>query len=369
MISGLKSRPATPRRLSKRGPSPYTLDVMTRARLHRRGLMAGALGLTALGVLSACGRRPAQTDESGRVRLRVAAGGPAGALHGGFYQAVATGAYERRGLNVQILAGPAGAHIPALLAASAVELAVGRDSFLPLRLIADRAPVKAVAAFLQKDPVVLLAHPGQELEDLTVLRGRRILMEPGDQTGFWTWLRARFDLTPDQAQTGAPEDNLKAFREDRQSLLIARLTDGAPSLITREVGFQPLVLTPAEDGYPSYSGLVLAPNAFARDNAQALRDFIAASVEGWRDYVHGDGAKGDALIRRAHPDLPQRVLDAARASLRAQAMVDGGDAALYGLGAMTPERWQAFAEQTQDAYPAAPDWREAFTSQYLPSRG
>jgi len=78
MISGLKSRPATPRRLSKRGPSPYTLDVMTRARLHRRGLMAGALGLTALGVLSACGRRPAQTDESGRVRLRVAAGGPAG---------------------------------------------------------------------------------------------------------------------------------------------------------------------------------------------------------------------------------------------------------------------------------------------------
>ncbi|MDA1323078.1 MAG: ABC transporter substrate-binding protein, partial [Proteobacteria bacterium] len=64
---------------------------MTRARLHRRGLMAGALGLTALGALSACGRSPAQTDESGRVRLRVAAGGPTGALHGGFYQAVATG--------------------------------------------------------------------------------------------------------------------------------------------------------------------------------------------------------------------------------------------------------------------------------------
>ena len=50
-------------------------------------------------------------------------------------------------------------------------------------------------------------------------------------------------------------------------------------------------------------------------------------------------------------------------------MVDGGDAALYGLGAMTPERWQAFAEQTQDAYSVVPDWREAFTSQYLPSRG
>ncbi len=361
--------PGDARRLSKRGPPPYTLDVMTRPRLHRRGLMAGALGLTALGVLTACGRTPAQTDEAGRVRLRVAAGGPAGALHGGFYQAVATGAYERRGLNVEILSGPSGADIPALLAASAVELAVGRDSFLPLRLVADRAPVKAVAAFLQKDPVVLLAHPDQELEDLTVLRGRRILMEPGDQDSFWLWLRARFDLASDQARVGAAEDNLKAFREDRESVLIARLTDGAPEAIAREVGFQPLVLIPAEDGYPSYSGLVLAPNAFARDNGQALRDFIAASVEGWRDYVHGDGARGDALIRRANPDLPQRVLDAARTALRAQAMVDGGDAALYGLGAMTPERWQAFAEQTQSAYSSVPDWREAFTSQYLPSRG
>ena len=359
--------------LSNPGSPPYTLGVMTRARPSRRRLMAGAVGLTALAApllgLAGCGRTPAPTDEAGRVRLRVAAGGPAGALHGGFYQAVAIGAYERRGLNVEILAGPAGADIPALLAASAVELAIGRDSFLPLQLIAERAPVKAVAAFLQKDPVVLMAHPGQQLEDLTVLRGRRILMSPADQAGFWTWLRARFDLAADQAQAGSVEDNLEAFRRDEEAVLVGRLTDGDPALVARQADFAPLVLKPADDGYPSYSGLVLAPNAFARDNAQALRDFIAASVEGWRDYVHGDGAKGDALIRRANPEAPQRLLDAARAALRAEAMVDGGDAALYGLGAMTPERWQAFAEQTQDAYAAAPDWREAFTGQYLPSRG
>ncbi|MEN5146334.1 ABC transporter substrate-binding protein [Brevundimonas diminuta] len=342
---------------------------MNTLRPSRRGLMAGAVGLAALPVLAGCGRSSAPTDASGRVRLRVAAGGAAGALHGGFYQAVAIGAYERRGLNVEILSGPSGADIPALLAASAVELAVGRDSFLSLRLAAERAPVKAVAAFLQKDPVVLMAHPDQQLEDLTVLRGRRILMDPADHGGFWAWLRARFDLTPDQAQTGAMADNLEAFGKDDQAVLVGRLTDGDPGLVARQTGFEPVIISPAADGYPSYSGLVLAPNAFARDNAQALRDFIAASVEGWRDYVHGDGTKGDALIRRANPDLSQRLLDTVRAALRAEAMVDGGDAALYGLGAMTPERWQAFAEQTQGAYPAAPDWRETFTNQYLPARG
>lgn len=342
---------------------------MTFDRLSRRNLLLGAAGLTAVSTLSACGRAEAPVDESGRVRLRVAAGGPVTAAHGGFYQAIATGAYERRGLNVEILTGAAGAEVPALLAASAVELAIGVDSFAPMRLIADRAPVKAVAAFLQKDPVVLMARPNQALETLSALRDRPILMSPADQAGFWNWLRTRFELASDQVRPGTPEDNLKAFRDDPKSVLVGRLTTGDPSMIARETGFQPRVLVPADDGYPSYAGLVLAPNAFARDNARALRDFIAASVEGWRDYVHGDGSKGDALIRRANPELNQRLLNAVRDSLRTEAVVDGGDAALYGLGTMTPDRWQAFAEQTEASYPSPPDWREAFTTQYLPGRG
>ena len=150
---------------------------------------------------------------------------------------------------------------------------------------------------------------------------------------------------------------------------VTTFTAGDPATIAREAGFTPRVLIPADDGYPSYGGLVLAPNAFARDNARALRDFIAASVEGWRDYVHGDGTRADALIRRANPELNQRLLNAVRDSLRTEALVDGGDAALYGLGAMTPDRWQAFAEQTEAAYASPPDWREAFTAQYLPGRG
>ena len=342
---------------------------MTFDRLSRRNLLLGAAGLTAAGVLSACGRTEATVDEAGRVRLRLAAGGAVTAAHGGFYQAIATGAYERRGLNVEILSGAAGADVPSLLAASAVELAIGADSFAPMRLIADRAPVKAVAAFLQKDPVVLMARPDQPLETLSALRDRPILMSPADQAGFWNWLRNRFDLSADQARPGTPEDNLAAFIADPRSVLVGRLTAGDPAMIARDAGFTPRVLAPADDGYPSYAGLVLAPNAFARDNARALRDFIAASVEGWRDSVHGDGTRADALIRRANPELNQRLLNAVRDSLRTEALVDGGDAALYGLGAMTPDRWQAFAEQTEAAYPSPPDWREAFTAQYLPGRG
>jgi NitT/TauT family transport system substrate-binding protein len=59
------------------------------------------------------------------------------------------------------------------------------------------------------------------------------------------------------------------------------------------------------------------------------------------------------------------------ATLNVNGIVDGGDAALYGLGTMTVERWQAFFDATSGTgvYPQNLDWRNAFTDSYLPGRG
>ena len=68
--------------------------------------------------------------------------------------------------------------------------------------------------------------------------------------------------------------------------------------------------------------------------------------------------------------MSQAELDHARQALKDNGIVDGGDAALYGLGTMTDDRWRAFFEAMSAAgvYPAALNWREAFTTQYLPGR-
>jgi NitT/TauT family transport system substrate-binding protein len=164
--------------------------------------------------------------------------------------------------------------------------------------------------------------------------------------------------------------NLAPFLADERAVQQGYLTS-EPYTIEQEAGFEPKVFLLADEGYPSYATMVLAPDAFARDNAAALRSFIAGSAEGWRDYIQGDGKAADALIRKDNPEMTQDILDQARAKLKANGIVDGGDAALYGLGAMTAERWQAFFEVTSGAgvYPANLDWRKAFTTQYLPGRG
>lgn len=327
------------------------------------------MGVAALaGVAAACSRSEAPTDEQGRVRLRFATDALAHADHGGFYQAVANGAYERRGLNVQIVQGGPAADVPQRLASGAVELGLGAGSATALNLVAQGAPVKAVAAFFQKAPQVLIAHPDPALRSLADLRGRPMFLDEAATRDVWPWLKAQQGFTDDQIRPR--DDDPAAFLRDPRAVRSGSLTRD-PYAIRQAGGFDPRVFLLADDGYPAYGALVLAPNGFARDNAQALRDFIAGSVEGWRDYLHGDPRAADALIRKDNPAMTPAMLDQARDLLRTSGMVDGGDAALYGLGAMTAERWQAFFDALAPAgvYEPGLNWRAAFTDLYLPGRG
>ena len=335
---------------------------------HRRALLIGAGAAAVTATVAACDRTQAPVDEDGRVRLRFVTDGAAQAMHGGFYQALASGAYEARGLTVQIIQGSPGGDVPQRLASGMVELGLASSSFLPMNLVAQGAPVKAVAAFFQKDPQVLIARPEPAVEGIAGLVGRPLYLTDSARDTVWLWLRATYGFTDDQLQRF--DGDLTDFLADDDGVLQGDLTRDV-ALVEADARFTPRVLLPADEGYPSYGSMVLAPNGFARDNATALRGFIAASVEGWRDYIQGDGRAADALILTANTDMTQADLDQARARLRANGVVDGGDAALYGLGAMTPERWQAFFEtmSTAGLYPGDLDWRQAFTTQYLPGRG
>lgn len=334
--------------------------------ITRRLVLAGSAATVAT-ALSSCGDAQAPIDDQGRVRVRFATDGRAQAEHGGFYQALASGAYAARGLNVQIVQGGPGVDVPALLAAGAVELGLASSSAVPFDLVADSAPVKAVAAFFQKAPQALIAHPDPEPTGLADLSDRPVLLADASIAAVWPWLKARHGFTDDQVldYTSDPAPFLADARAVRQGSVTSD-----PYALEQAGGFEPRVFLLADEGYPSYAGLVLSPDGFARDNATALRAFIVASAEGWRDYVRRDASAADVLIRRDNPEMTQAVLDQARVRLNEYGIVDGGDAALYGLGAMTTERWRAFFDFAVPAglYPPNLDWRAAFTDVYLPGR-
>ncbi|MDP1616054.1 ABC transporter substrate-binding protein [Phenylobacterium sp.] len=329
-----------------------------------KALRSLAIALAAL--VSACSAEPqtdAVTGADGLTTIRFATDWRAQAEHGGFYQALANGEYEKRGLKVEIIQGGPGVNVPQLLAAGAVDMGMGSNSFIVMNLAQENAPVTAVAAYMQKDPQVLLAHPDQGIETIADLKGHPILLSDASVTAFWVWLKAKYGFTDDQVRKYT--FNSAPFLSDKRVAQQGYVTS-EPYTIEKEAGLVPKVFLLADNGYPGYATMVLARDALIAENPEAVRAFVEASTAGWRSYLDGDPAPGDALIKADNPEMTQDVLDQAREKLKSYGIVDAGDPAL--TGQMSDARWTEFFEMARDqgVYPAELDPKSAYTLDFLP---
>ena len=322
------------------------------------------LALTALAVLAACSPKPeAAKAPDAPVTIRFATDWRAQAEHGGFYQALASGAYARRGLDVKIVQGGPGVNVPQLLASGAVELGMGSNSFIVMNLANEGVPVKAVAAFMQKDPQVLIAHPDTGVEKIADLKGHPILLSDASVTAFWVWLKAKYGFSDDQVRkyTFNPAPFLSDKRAAQQGYVTSE-----PYTIEKQAGLKAKVFLLADEGYPGYATMVLASDSLIARNPAAIRAFVEASAQGWKDYLAGDGAAADALIRKDNPEMTQDVLDQARAKLKSYKIIAGDEGTP--VGGMTDARWKAFFDVAvaQGVYPRALDPKTAYTLAFAP---
>jgi NitT/TauT family transport system substrate-binding protein len=318
--------------------------------------------LLVLGLLAVCGCSPAPSAGGGKTVIRFATDWRAEAEHGGFYEALATGEYAKRGLDVKIIEGGPSVNVPELVASGAVELGDGSNSFIVMNLANAHAPVKAVAAFMQKDPQVLLAHPDAGINSLADMKGHPILLSDASKTAFWPWMKAKYGFSDDQVRSYT-FDNAPFIVDDR--VVQEGYLTSEPYTIAKAAKFEPKVFLLADQGYPSYAAMVLAPDALIAKNPAAVKAFVEASAVGWKNYLHGDPKPADALILKDNPDMTEDVLAQARDKMRQYGLVDGGDAASLGIGAMTVAHWDAFFKIASTKGNAAE--KDAYSLQFLPT--
>jgi NitT/TauT family transport system substrate-binding protein len=322
------------------------------------------LAIGAVMLLAACSPEKKAPAAQGTTAIRFATDWRAQAEHGGFYEAVANGEYKKRGLDVTLIQGGPAVNVPQLLAAGSVDMGMGSNSFIVMNLAQEQAPVKAVAAFMQKDPQVLIAHPGQGVDSLADMKGRPILLSDASVTTFWLWLKAKYGFT--DAQVRKYTHNNATFLSDPRAIQEGYLTS-EPYTLQKEGHIQPKVFLLADAGYPGYAAMALATDKLIADNPQAVKAFVEASAAGWHDYLYGDPKPADALILKDNPDMTQDVLDQARAKMRDAGVVDSGQAKTAGIGAMTDDRWAQSFKLAADAgvYPKSMDYRRGYTLQFV----
>src|SRR5512137_2041072 len=114
------------------------------------------------------------------------------AEHGGFYQAVAEGTYAKHGLDVTIRMGGPQVNGLQLLAAGALDVVMG-DALQVLSAVEQGVPITAIAATFQKNPTVIIAHPG--VTKLEELKAKPIAVGAAANTTFWPWLKQRHGFT------------------------------------------------------------------------------------------------------------------------------------------------------------------------------
>ena len=316
-------------------------------------------------LLAGCSPAAQSGKASGPTPVRLATDWRAEAEHGGYYEALANGEYARRGLNVSIIPGGPGVNVPQLVASGAVELGVGSNSFVVMKLANEPVPVKAVAAFMQKDPQVLIAHPDAGIHSLADMKGHPILLSDASVTAFWVWLRSKYGFTDDQIRKY--NFNNAPFLADKRVVQQGYLTS-EPYTIEKEAHLKPAVFLLADDGYPGYAGMLLAPDALLKSNPAAVKAFIEATAAGWKAYLHGNPKPGDTLILKDNPEMTEDVLAQARDKMRVAGIFDSGDAATGNLGAMTDARWARFFQvaSQQGVYPKTLDYKAAYSLDYLP---
>ena len=117
------------------------------------------------------------------------------AEQGGFYQALASGKYLEKGLDVKIIQGSANINIPRLLASSSIDFGMGSNSFIPMNMVANNIPGKAVMVVFQKDPQIIMTHGDNNINSIDDIKDLPIMIADASIGGFWLWLKSKIILT------------------------------------------------------------------------------------------------------------------------------------------------------------------------------
>src|SRR5437016_11814110 len=256
------------------------------------------------------------------------------AEHGGFYQAIATGIYQRYGLEVNLRPGGPQVNHAQLLAAGVLDFNIASNSFIPLNFVRENIPMVAVAAIFQKDPAVLIAHPGQGNDSLAALKGKPIMIGSDTRITSWLFLKEKFGYTDDQIRpytfSAAP------FLADKKAVQQGYLTS-EPFTIEKEA-VKPVVMLLADSGYSSYGALIETSQKLVREKPDLVQKFVNASIEGWYGYLYGDPAPGNALIKRDNAEMTDALIAYGRDKMKEYGIVESGDAKKDGVGAMSEAR-------------------------------
>jgi NitT/TauT family transport system substrate-binding protein len=312
------------------------------------------------GLLAAATPSPGQTLD----KVVFGTNWVAEAEHGGFYQALADGTYRKYGLDVTILPGGPNVNNRILLPVGKIDFFLSANNLEGFDAVAQNVPTVEVAAIFQKEPQVLIAHPDQGIEKLADLKNLTLFVSQEGMASYYQWLKADYGFA--EAKVKPYTFNPQPFLADKKSAMQGYVTS-EPFAIEKAAHFAPKVFLLADQGFSAYSTLIETRRDLVDKKPDLVQRFVDASIVGWYNYIYGDNAAANALIKKQNPEMTDDLLAYSVAVMKKYGIVDSGDTLTLGIGAMTDARMKDFFDEMARSGVVKPglDYRKAYTLQFV----
>jgi NitT/TauT family transport system substrate-binding protein len=286
------------------------------------------------------------------------------AEHGGFYQAVADGTYAACGLDVTIQPGGPQVNNRALMLAGKIDYNMGGNMLEAFSAAQEGIPVVVVAASFQKEPQVILAHPGKaktfaDLKNLPVM-----LISDQGHASYYQWMKKVYGFTEEQRQPYT--FNMAPFIADENSAMQGSLSS-EPLMVKTEGGFDADVFLLADQGWSTYSTTVETMADTIKNKPEQVQCFVDGTIKGWYNYLYGDNSAANAMIKKDNPDMTDDQIAYGIAKMKEAGIVDSGDTETLGIGVMTEARVKDFFDKMVDAgvVDAGVEWKSSYTTAFV----
>jgi NitT/TauT family transport system substrate-binding protein len=320
-----------------------------------RALTAGLLALAAAPI-------PARAQTLDKVSFGT--NWVAEAEHGGFFQAVADGTYTKYGLDVTIVPGGPNTNNRILLTAGKLDFFMSANTLQSFDAVANNVPLVAVAAIFQKDPQVFLTHPETRITKLEDLKPLTLLVSKEGVASYFQWLKSEYGFS--ESKVKPYTFNSQPFIVNKQSAMQGYVTS-EPYAVEKAAGFKPGVILLADHGFNAYSTLIETRREIVDKKPDLVQRFVDASAIGWYNYLYGDNAPGNAMIKKMNPEMTDELLGYSVAKMKEYGIVDSGDTLRDGIGAMTDARVASFFDKMVRAGVVRRDidFRQAYTLRFV----
>jgi NitT/TauT family transport system substrate-binding protein len=202
--------------------------------------------------------------------------------------------------------------------------------------VARDMPLVMVAATMQHDPQALMVHADSPVRTFRDLDGRAVIGNVG--MVFYPYLESKYGIKLIRRQNTYGLGEFFANPDTIQQCMVTN-----EPFFAAQNGHQVRTLPLMSAGYDWYQVLFTRREVIRR-SPDLVRQFVHASIRGWRDYLEQDPNPADDLILQRNPDMTRELLAFSRRELIRGAYVQGDAARGEGIGQLSPERLAAQLE-------------------------